>query len=154
MDSDMISGAGIEQSTGLKIRLPARKDWPSNQPRKMAGGSRVKRALQRTGSLSSQDQLEADRPRHEFPQSSSPFPPPNPSTAPSTPPRQTLLSSSHQTSPVRTGFGSPSASSTSSASSYDGFVASTTLCCGPNLGQPQLVPNPAVDDDAMDVDMD
>lgn len=45
MDSDMTSSS-VSQSTGLKIRLPARKDWPSNQPRKIAGGSRVQRAMQ------------------------------------------------------------------------------------------------------------
>ncbi|KAI4519846.1 hypothetical protein K525DRAFT_286754 [Schizophyllum commune Loenen D] len=45
MDSDMTSSSA-PQSTGLKIRLPARKDWPSNQPRKIAGGSRVQRAMQ------------------------------------------------------------------------------------------------------------
>ncbi|KAI5886224.1 uncharacterized protein SCHCODRAFT_02681625 [Schizophyllum commune H4-8] len=45
MDSDL-TPSSASQSAGLKIRLPARKDWPSNQPRKIAGGSRVQRAMQ------------------------------------------------------------------------------------------------------------
>ncbi|KAL1714938.1 hypothetical protein EV715DRAFT_276231 [Schizophyllum commune] len=53
MDSDMTSSS-VSQSTGLKIRLPARKDWPSNQPRKVAGGSRVQRAMQARSQPSSE----------------------------------------------------------------------------------------------------
>ncbi|TRM55728.1 hypothetical protein BD626DRAFT_541942 [Schizophyllum amplum] len=52
MDSAMTSpAANDQQTTGLKIRIPARKDWPSNQPRKVAGGSRVQCAIQRTASV-------------------------------------------------------------------------------------------------------
>ncbi|TRM57090.1 hypothetical protein BD626DRAFT_516387 [Schizophyllum amplum] len=52
MDSAMTPPvANGQQSTSLKIRIPARKDWPSNQPRKVAGGSRVQRAIQRTASV-------------------------------------------------------------------------------------------------------
>ncbi|KAL1664355.1 hypothetical protein GGF50DRAFT_115180 [Schizophyllum commune] len=95
MDSDMTSSS-VSQSTGLKIRLPARKDWPSNQPRKIAGGSRVQRAMQ------ARSQPSAEQARQEMPYHTSYAPPPPP-----------VMSST--SSPTRLSFGfapSPYTSST------------------------------------------
>ncbi|TRM57069.1 hypothetical protein BD626DRAFT_516266 [Schizophyllum amplum] len=145
MDSAMApSAASGQQTTGLKIRIPARKDWPSNQPRKVAGGSRVQRAIQRTASV--QEPGNHEQPRHE------PLHPASSlqslsSSAPLDPSPQEFPSSfQNSAAPVwALGFASPTQSFSSSVSSY-GDASS--------FGGQRPYATTLASDDAMDVDMD
>ncbi|KAL1685726.1 hypothetical protein GGG16DRAFT_118601 [Schizophyllum commune] len=173
MDSDMTSSS---VSTGLKIRLPARKDWPSNQPRKIAGGSRVQRAMQ----ARSQPSSEHARQELPYPTSYAPPPPPVMSTtssptrlsfgfapspytsstgvgAPQTPPGHQQAFPSSLSTPsmpqwgaglaASTAWGSATASPSVSSTSSTSSYGESGQDAGPYHHGPD-------DDDAMDVDMD